>query len=166
MTLEQIVLEMKALKARVEVLEAGGGVQAAEKPGAIRREEPIEDHHLDSPWAAKSVKRDPTAWKGPSQVGKTWDQIASIEWLEKAASSKEFAAHKGRELPDSDPAKWSKAVDKKTGKPKAWHESNTFDARILRGWAERRKASPLKETAAEADDDFGFGANVSDAEKW
>jgi len=173
-TLEQLALEIAALKARVALLEAtsgGGGLPSSSTSsgtdsGDVRRERPIDDAQLENEWANKKIAKDPRRWKGPTQVNRTYSR-APVEWLEMAAASYEFKAHMGR---IADPVRMSNKV--RNGQPVPWHESDSFEARILRGWAERKKRAPPPPAAkappkqptppAEpgGDEDFNFGANA------
>lgn len=164
--------EVDALKARVALLEAkfaSGSGPSTGTPAAssgkvqVQREEPLDDHHLVNDWADKAIKKDPKKWKGESMVGRRWSQ-APAEWLVLAAESAEYKAHMGRLTPDSDPKKWvtdqatgEVRLDKKTGEKKAWHEGDTFNAKLLRAWAKRNAANP---PPGPGDDDFTFGANA------
>lgn len=162
-TLEVALARIAALEARVAALESGGvGTSNGSSGGdssEVRREQPIADDMLDKAWADKKVTKDPKKWKGPTQVGKTYSR-APIEWLEMAASSLEYKAHMGRL---ENPPRLSNKV--RNGKPVPWHESDSFEARIIRGWVERKKkrgAAKPAPSAAEpgGDDDFNFGNNV------
>lgn len=160
-TLEVALARIAALEARVAALESGSvGTSTASNGDSsdVRREMPIDDHQLDNSWADKKVTKDPKKWKGPTQVGKTYSR-APIEWLEMAAASLEYKAHMGRL---ENPPRLSNKV--RNGKPVPWHESDSFEARIIRGWVERKKkrgaAKPAPAAEPGGDDDFNFGANT------
>lgn len=155
MSLDVIMQRLAALEARVASLESGGARSSSSSDvGEIRREQPLSDSQLSNAWADKKIGKDPKKWKGPSQVGKFYSR-APLEWLELAAEACEFKAYKGRQ---EDPPRL-----KNNGKP--WHESDSFEARILRAWAERRRKqpppAPATPSATDKDaDEFPFGANA------
>ena len=108
------------LEARIAKLESGASATASGP------EEALEDHHLDKDWARKTIKKDPPRWAGESQIGRTYAD-APVAWLLDAAGLAEWKAKKGREE--------SPVRMKDNGKP--WHESDTFEAKLLRAWAKR-----------------------------
>ncbi len=156
-TLAVALAEIAALKARVDALEGSRGSGPSSGGGAPDGEgEALPDHMLDNAWANKKIGKDPKQWKGPTQVNRTYSR-APVEWLEMAARNMDFKASMGRkEIPVRLNAK---------GKP--WHESDTFEAKILRGWARRNASKPAASPTARAapppmaDDEFGFGANAA-----
>ena len=151
-TLAVALAEIAALKARVDALEGGGARPSSNGGGSSGGGEAIGDSQLNNAWADKKITKDPPKWKGPTQVNRTYSK-APIEWLESMAGFLDWKAQKGRE----------EVPVRMNNKGKPWHESDTFEAKILRGWARRRAAkptAPAKAAAPQADDDFGFGANA------
>ena len=150
-TLAVALAEIAALKARVDALEGGGARSSSNGSGSTGAGEALSDAQLDKAWADKKITKDPPKWTGPTQVNRTYSK-APVEWLESMAGFLDWKAQKGRE---EVPVRLNNS-----GKP--WHESDTFEAKILRGWARRRAAKPAtaKASAPQADDDFGFGANT------
>ena len=158
-TLAVLQAELALLKARVDALEQGRGAAPSSGNGGG---DTLPEHMLTKSWADKKISKDPKQWKGPTQVGKTYSR-APVEWLEMAANNADFKAQKGRE---ENPVRL-----RNDGKP--WHESDTFEAKLLRTWAKRRAAMPQPVKAAppplpvepsDADEDFPFGANAADAD--
>jgi hypothetical protein len=155
------VLDVERDKGVVYYQAPGTDEEDTEKDGIRFRpmsEKPIDDHQLENGWADKTIAKDPKKWKGPTQVGKRYSR-APLEWLELAAEACEFKAYKGRQ----------EVPPRLNNKGKPWHESDSFEARILRGWAERRRKqpapAPTTKPAATAPasgdaDDFPFGANA------
>ena len=148
-----IMARLAALEARVTELESRSGAPAASGGGSsdeIRQEQPIADHQLENSWARKTIDKDPKSYKGPTMVGKTWDR-ASIEWLEAAARSFEYKAHMGRIA----------VPVRVNNKGEPWHKSDSFTAKVLRGWIARKQKAPKPAPAPTGDDtDFNFGANA------
>ncbi len=149
-----LLARITALEARVADLEAGGGKAAGTGGGGpTGAGEVLSDHLLNEPWADKVISKDPGKWKGVTQVGRKYSK-APLEWLLMKASGLEWKAQKGREeIP-------VRLNDK--GKP--WHLSDSFEAKILRGWAARAEKKPAtaKATKPAADDDFGGAKGAAD----
>lgn len=146
-----ILARIAALEARVADLEAGGGKSTSGGGAAPSGGEALPDHMLDNAWADKTITKDPKQWKGPTQVNKRFSRAPS-EWLEMMAKNMDFKAQKGRE----------EVPVRLNNKGKPWHESDTFEAKILRGWAVRNASKPTqdrKPAPAGGNDDFNFGAN-------
>lgn len=149
-TIAVAMAEIAALKARVDALEAGGGGASSSSSGSsgdVRREDAFPDSMLEKPWADKSITKDPKKWKGATQVGRKYSR-APAEWLKLAAESFEYKAHMGRK---EEPVRC-----RNDGKP--WHESDTFEAKLLRAWAERN-ANKKPAKSESADDGFGGGTS-------
>ena len=146
---DAVMARLAALEARVAALESGGASSGGSDE--VRQEQAIADHQLENSWARKTIDKDPKSYKGPTMVGKTWDR-ASLEWLEAAARSFEFKAHMGRK----------DVPVRMNNKGKPWHESDSFNAKVLRGWLARKqkaKAAPKSDPKPADPDSFEFGAN-------
>lgn len=154
-TLEVALARIVALEARVAALESGASSASTgggSSSSSGREEEALPDHLLEKPWADKTIARDPKQWKGPTQVNRRYSR-APAEWLLMAARNMEFKAQKGRE----------EVPVRLNNKGKPWHESDTFEAKILRGWARRNADKPApapKPSSTSNDDAFDFGHNV------
>lgn len=144
-TLELALARITILESEVAALKSGKG----SAPGASGGGEALPDHLLDNAWADKTIGKDPKQWKGPTQVGRLYSR-APVEWLKMAANNMDFKAQKGRE----------EVPVRMNDKGKPWHESDTFEAKIMRGWAARNANKPATAPKPKsADDDFDFGAN-------
>lgn len=163
-TLAIALAKIAVLEARLDALEGGRGASSssgASSAGAGGGEA-LPDHLLDNAWADKTIAKDPKQWKGPTQVNRRFSR-APAEWLDMAASNMEFKAQKEREaVPVA-----LQTTGKNAGKP--WHESTTFNAKLLRAWARRNATKAAvkpaeKPSAQSQDDDFSFGANVPAAD--
>ena len=150
-TLEIALAKITILEAEVAELKAGRGSAPAASGGAG---EALPDHLLEAAWADKEISRDPKQWKGPTQVGRMYSR-APADWLRMAAGNADFKAQKGRE---EVPVRMSNKV--KDGKPVPWYESDLFEAKLLRAWANRNANKPAPAPKPKGgDDDFNFGAN-------
>jgi hypothetical protein len=151
-TLAVAFAEIAALRARIEALEGGsGGHPSSSGGGSSGGGEALSDSQLNNAWADKKITKDPPKWKGPTQVNRTYSK-APIEWLESMAGFLDWKAQKGRE----------EVPVRMNNKNRPWHESDTFEAKILRGWARRKASKPAPAKAApQADDDFGFGPSAA-----
>lgn len=161
-TLEVALARIAALEARVSALESGGApssssASGSRSSGGIPQVEPLNDAQLDKAWADKRISKDPKNWKGRTQVGRRYSN-APPEWLLSMAGFFEWKAQKGREeVP---------VRTRDDGKP--WHESDTFEAKLLRAWARRNANKPAPAPSPPKDDfgdpggpdDFNFGANA------
>lgn len=125
-----VLQRLAAIEARLAALEAGGG--AGTTSGGVTTgpaSEALPDHMLDNAWADKAISRDPKQWKGITQVGRTYSR-ANPDWLEMMAKNLDYKAACGR----------AEVPVRMNNKGKPWHESDTFEARICRGWAIRNRA--------------------------
>lgn len=126
---------LAAIEARLAALEGSGAPRPQGPRAAPPEEEALSDRHLDKPWADKKIAKDPKDWTGPTQVGRAYSR-APVQWLEMQAAFYEWKANKGRtEIP---------VRLRNDGKP--WHETDTFEAKLCRGWAIRN----AKKLAAKA----------------
>jgi len=153
-TLDVALARIAALEARVAALEGGNGRSASgggASSGGVPRAEPLPDSMLDKSWADKAITKDPKSYKGRSQVGRRYS-LAPADWLESMAGFFEWKAQKGRE---ENPPRL-----RNDGKP--WHESDMFEAKLLRAWARRNAAKPKPTPKQEPADDFGGPPPVAD----
>ena len=162
-TLAIALAKIAVLEARIDALEGGRRTDSGSGGGArgpAGGGDALPDHLLENTWADRTIPKDPKQWKGRSQVNRRYSQ-APAEWLEMAASNADFKAQKGRE----------EVPVRLNNKGKPWHESDTFEAKLLRAWANRARQRPAPAPPKSApadpggDDDFNFGFNAESAKK-
>jgi hypothetical protein len=112
---------------------------------------------LSESWANKTVRKTSSRWKHRDVVGMKYSELTSEEALD-LAGFYEWKAAKGRE----------EVPVRMNDKGKPWHESDSFEAKILRTWALSAKGKPPpapKAPAADrAFDGFGDGDSADSEE--
>lgn len=136
--------QLDALKSRVAALEArvASGGNAGNAGG-----DTLPLAKLHEPWADKEIKRVPSTWKHRNVVGKMYSDLTAEEALD-LAGFYDWKAKRGRE----------EVPVRMNNKGKPWHESDSFESKLMRTWA-LQKSQPAK-----PDTRFGgasgFGANA------
>lgn len=133
------------LEKRVAVLEA----KAATAPsGGPRPTDTFDPSKLSEHWADKPVRKLPSKWKGRDVTGELYSTLSAKEATDLAGFF-EWKAQKGRE---EVPVRC-----RDDGKP--WHESDAFEAKLLRTWASVASA-PKVTPAASRYGTSGHGASA------
>lgn len=149
--------EVRALKARVDLLEAklegkAGSASSGTGGGAI-----ASDEDLDSEWGDPVVKKDPKRWLdkgGASYAGCQYSQCPS-DYLKQLASLFDWMA-------DQDESKGKTYTNKRTGKEEPTAPFNRKAAARARGWARRNEGKTAKPAGtfdpgpSDADDSIPF----------
>jgi hypothetical protein len=135
-TIEQLMKELAALRARVDALESASGLFAA-------------DSDLDSRRGDPTIRFDPKRWRGERHKGRTMSRCDPSFLDEYAEALAYFASHP---KPDKDP-KYAKFDQIDAGRARSW-------ARRLR--AGGGAAAPVESTDRRPDDS-GFDAPAFDS---
>ncbi len=154
-TIESRIAELESritkLESGTHKTSSGGGETDTLKP-----------EMLEQAWADKDIAKLPSNWKGRSlDVIHRYSDLDAKEATDLAGFFS-WKAEKGR---NEVPVRMSNKLDKKTGQPVPWFESDLFTAKILRTWAKYGPNSTTKTNATGASryGTSGHGASAKHA---